>query len=173
MQTVEVTAACALPSPSVQSAPPRSRNTSTPCNNFLSFRISLSYLHSLSEFYEINTTAVYSIAGNFLGLPVGHHRHGRAWQGGPPPIGLQFIGRPWSEATLLHIAFAMQASGKHWTFFVSAVIISVTQHCWRNRSPDELRWCRRRAQRATGNRLQIIFFPLRPPEERLMISKAT
>jgi hypothetical protein len=25
------------------------------------------------------------------------------------PIGLQFIGRPWSEATLLHIAFAMQA----------------------------------------------------------------
>lgn len=24
------------------------------------------------------------------------------------PIGLQFIGRPWSEATLIHLAFAMQ-----------------------------------------------------------------
>jgi Asp-tRNA(Asn)/Glu-tRNA(Gln) amidotransferase A subunit family amidase len=53
----------------------------------------------------------YSIAGNFLGLPaitvtVGHDKEGL-------PIGLQFIGRPWSEATLLHIAFAMQASGNH------------------------------------------------------------
>jgi Asp-tRNA(Asn)/Glu-tRNA(Gln) amidotransferase A subunit family amidase len=50
----------------------------------------------------------YSIAGNFLGLPaitvmVGYDKAGL-------PIGLQFIGRPWSEATLLHIAFAMQAS---------------------------------------------------------------
>lgn len=24
------------------------------------------------------------------------------------PIGLQFIGRPWAEATLIHLAFAMQ-----------------------------------------------------------------
>ena len=52
----------------------------------------------------------YSIAGNFLGLPaitvkVGYGKGGL-------PIGLQFIGRPWSEATLLHIAFAMQASGR-------------------------------------------------------------
>jgi Asp-tRNA(Asn)/Glu-tRNA(Gln) amidotransferase A subunit family amidase len=49
----------------------------------------------------------YSIAGNFLGLPavtvpVGYDKSGL-------PIGLQFIGRPWSEATLIHIAFAMQA----------------------------------------------------------------
>ncbi|KAG5050105.1 hypothetical protein JHK85_011208 [Glycine max] len=49
----------------------------------------------------------YSIAGNFLGLPavtvpVGFDRLGL-------PIGLQFIGRPWSEATLIHLAFAMQA----------------------------------------------------------------
>ncbi|KAK7350922.1 hypothetical protein VNO77_09984 [Canavalia gladiata] len=49
----------------------------------------------------------YSIAGNFLGLPavtvpVGYDRLGL-------PIGLQFIGRPWSEATLIHMAFAMQA----------------------------------------------------------------
>ncbi|KAL5075127.1 hypothetical protein RYX36_014111 [Vicia faba] len=50
----------------------------------------------------------YSIAGNFLGLPaitvpvVGYDKLGL-------PIGLQFIGRPWSEATLIHLAFAMQA----------------------------------------------------------------
>lgn len=49
----------------------------------------------------------YSIAGNFLGLPavtvpVGYDKSGL-------PIGLQFIGRPWSEATLIHIACAMQA----------------------------------------------------------------
>ncbi|KAL5071623.1 hypothetical protein RYX36_022510, partial [Vicia faba] len=47
-----------------------------------------------------------SIAGNFLGLPavtvpVGYDKLGL-------PIGLQFIGRPWSEATLIHLAFAMQ-----------------------------------------------------------------
>ncbi|XP_057434968.1 fatty acid amide hydrolase-like [Lotus japonicus] len=49
----------------------------------------------------------YSIAGNFLGLPavtipVGYDKLGL-------PIGLQFIGRPWSEATLIHLAYAMQA----------------------------------------------------------------
>ncbi|XP_062094359.1 fatty acid amide hydrolase-like isoform X2 [Humulus lupulus] len=49
----------------------------------------------------------YSIAGNFLGypavtVPVGYDESGL-------PIGLQFIGRPWSEATLIRIAFAMQA----------------------------------------------------------------
>ncbi|KAH9625862.1 hypothetical protein KSS87_009971, partial [Heliosperma pusillum] len=48
----------------------------------------------------------YQIAGNFLGLPaitlpIGYDKAGL-------PIGLQFIGRPWSEATLLHIAFALQ-----------------------------------------------------------------
>lgn len=48
----------------------------------------------------------YSIAGNFLGLPavtvpVGYDKLGL-------PIGLQFIGRPWAEATLIHLAFAMQ-----------------------------------------------------------------
>ncbi|XP_060675097.1 fatty acid amide hydrolase isoform X1 [Ziziphus jujuba] len=49
----------------------------------------------------------YSISGNFLGfpavtVPVGYDKSGL-------PIGLQFIGRPWTEATLIHIAFAMQA----------------------------------------------------------------
>ncbi|XP_047311981.1 fatty acid amide hydrolase-like [Impatiens glandulifera] len=49
----------------------------------------------------------YSIGGNFLGLPavsvpVGFDKNGL-------PIGLQFIGRPWSEATLIQIAYAMQA----------------------------------------------------------------
>ncbi|TKY60468.1 Fatty acid amide hydrolase [Spatholobus suberectus] len=49
----------------------------------------------------------YSISGNFLGLPavtvtVGYDKLGL-------PIGVQFIGRPWAEATLIHLAFAMQA----------------------------------------------------------------
>ncbi|RZC54476.1 hypothetical protein C5167_013335 [Papaver somniferum] len=49
----------------------------------------------------------YQILGNFLGLPavtvpVGYDKFGM-------PIGLQFIGRPHSEATLIHIAFAMQS----------------------------------------------------------------
>ncbi|XP_057499968.1 fatty acid amide hydrolase-like [Actinidia eriantha] len=61
------------------------------------------------ELDYINGAALvrYQIAGNFLGLPavtvpVGYDKLGL-------PIGLQFIGRPWSEATLIHIAFAMQA----------------------------------------------------------------
>lgn len=49
----------------------------------------------------------YQIAGNFLGLPavtvpVGYDKSGL-------PIGLQFIGKPWSESLLIHVAFAMQA----------------------------------------------------------------
>ncbi|KAK8331445.1 hypothetical protein V6Z11_A10G076000 [Gossypium hirsutum] len=49
----------------------------------------------------------YQIAGNFLGLPavtvpVGYDKAGL-------PIGLQFIGKPWSEPTLMHVAYAMQA----------------------------------------------------------------
>eukprot|EP00249_Psilotum_nudum_P011517 c23220_g1_i2 orf=257-2101(+) len=49
----------------------------------------------------------YQIAGNFLGLPaisipVGHDSSGM-------PIGLQLIGRPWSEATLLRLAFAIES----------------------------------------------------------------
>ncbi|XP_044469880.1 fatty acid amide hydrolase isoform X1 [Mangifera indica] len=61
------------------------------------------------ELDYINGAALirYSIAGNFLGLPavtipVGYDKAGL-------PIGLQFIGKPWSEPTLIHIAFAMQA----------------------------------------------------------------
>ncbi|KAM0969021.1 hypothetical protein ACFX2A_017595 [Malus domestica] len=60
------------------------------------------------ELDYINGAALvrYSIAGNFLGLPavsvpVGYDRAGL-------PIGLQLIGKPWSEATLIHIAFALQ-----------------------------------------------------------------
>uniref|UniRef100_A0A804MJV4 Amidase domain-containing protein n=1 Tax=Zea mays TaxID=4577 RepID=A0A804MJV4_MAIZE len=68
---------------------------------------------STGELDYINGAALvrYSIAGNFLGLPaitvpVGYDRGGL-------PVGLQFIGRPWSEATLLHLAYAMQeACGK-------------------------------------------------------------
>ncbi|KAJ0969535.1 hypothetical protein J5N97_022412 [Dioscorea zingiberensis] len=61
------------------------------------------------ELDYINGAALvrFMIAGNFLGLPtvtvmVGCNKEGM-------PIGLQFIGRPWSEATLLHLAYAMQA----------------------------------------------------------------
>ncbi|XP_076902869.1 fatty acid amide hydrolase-like [Bidens hawaiensis] len=49
----------------------------------------------------------YSIAGNFLGLPavtvpIGYDKLGL-------PIGIQFIGKPWSEAKLIQIAYAMEA----------------------------------------------------------------
>ncbi|XVE86449.1 hypothetical protein DITRI_Ditri18aG0035000 [Diplodiscus trichospermus] len=61
------------------------------------------------ELDYVNGAAIirYQIAGNFLGLPavtvpVGYDKAGL-------PIGLQFIGKPWSEPTLMHIAFAMQA----------------------------------------------------------------
>nr|CAB3491048.1 unnamed protein product [Digitaria exilis] len=64
------------------------------------------------ELDYINGAALvrYSIAGNFLGLPaitvpVGYDRGGL-------PVGMQFIGRPWSEATLLHLAYAMQEACK-------------------------------------------------------------
>ncbi|KAL6010722.1 hypothetical protein ACLOJK_001163 [Asimina triloba] len=60
------------------------------------------------ELDYINGAALvrYQIAGNFLGLPavtipVGYDKLGL-------PIGLQFIGPQWSEATLLHLAFATQ-----------------------------------------------------------------
>ncbi|KAJ7551346.1 hypothetical protein O6H91_06G011500 [Diphasiastrum complanatum] len=48
----------------------------------------------------------YQIAGNFLGLPaisvpIGYDENGL-------PVGLQLIGRPWSEATLLHLASAIE-----------------------------------------------------------------
>lgn len=60
------------------------------------------------ELDYINGAALvrYQIAGNFLGLPavtvpVGYDKLGL-------PIGLQFIGKPWSESMLIQIAFAMQ-----------------------------------------------------------------
>ncbi|KAK8965846.1 Fatty acid amide hydrolase [Platanthera guangdongensis] len=60
------------------------------------------------ELDYINAAALirFSISGNFLGLPAVSVLAGYDTEG--MPIGLQFIGRPWSEATLLHIAFAMQ-----------------------------------------------------------------
>lgn len=60
------------------------------------------------ELDYINGAALvrFMIAGNFLGLPaitvmVGCDKGGM-------PIGIQFIGRPWSEATLLHLAYGLQ-----------------------------------------------------------------
>ncbi|KAK4762769.1 hypothetical protein SAY86_008537 [Trapa natans] len=65
--------------------------------------------HQTGELDYVNGAALvqYSIAGNFLGLPaisvpVGYDKLGL-------PIGLQLIGRPWCEATLIHIAYALQA----------------------------------------------------------------
>ncbi|GBG81194.1 hypothetical protein CBR_g31867 [Chara braunii] len=48
----------------------------------------------------------YIVAPNFIGLPaitvpVGHDRDGL-------PIGIQIIGRPWAEATLLQVAAALE-----------------------------------------------------------------
>ncbi|GER35251.1 glutamyl-tRNA(Gln) amidotransferase subunit A [Striga asiatica] len=61
------------------------------------------------ELDYINGAALvrYQISGNFLGLPaitipVGYDRSGM-------PIGLQFIGKPWSESLLIYIASAVQA----------------------------------------------------------------
>ncbi|CAL2257495.1 unnamed protein product [Prunus armeniaca] len=66
------------------------------------------------ELDYINGAALvrYSIAGNFLGLPavtvpVGYDKSGL-------PIGLQLIGKPWSEATLIHIALAMQCQSSQY-----------------------------------------------------------
>ncbi|KAL3844784.1 hypothetical protein ACJIZ3_002187 [Penstemon smallii] len=61
------------------------------------------------ELDYINGAALvrYQIAGNFLGLPavtipVGYDKAGM-------PIGLQFIGKPWSESLLIRAASAVQA----------------------------------------------------------------
>ncbi|XP_076959020.1 fatty acid amide hydrolase-like [Bidens hawaiensis] len=66
-------------------------------------------VHETGELDYINGAALirYSIAGNFLGLPavtvpVGYDKLGL-------PIGIQFIGKPWSKAMLIHIAYAMEA----------------------------------------------------------------
>ncbi|KAF0895823.1 hypothetical protein E2562_016556 [Oryza meyeriana var. granulata] len=84
----------------------------TPMTGVTAYDLQDDALHT-GELDYINGAALvrYSIAGNFLGLPaitvkVGYDREGL-------PVGLQFIGRPWSEATLLHLAYAMQeACGK-------------------------------------------------------------
>lgn len=61
------------------------------------------------ELDYINGAALvrYQVAGNFLGLPavtvpVGYDQSSL-------PIGLQFIGKPWSESLLIHVAYATQA----------------------------------------------------------------
>ncbi|PKA46986.1 Fatty acid amide hydrolase [Apostasia shenzhenica] len=65
------------------------------------------------ELDYINGAALvrYSISGNFLGFPAVTVLAG--YDAGGLPIGLQFIGRPWSEATLLHIAYAMQVHNRY------------------------------------------------------------
>ncbi|XP_039042685.1 fatty acid amide hydrolase-like [Hibiscus syriacus] len=80
----------------------------TPTTGMTAYPISKAALKT-GELDYINGANIirYQIAGNFLGLPaitvpVGYDKAGL-------PIGLQFIGKPWSEPTLMHIALAMQA----------------------------------------------------------------
>lgn len=60
------------------------------------------------------------MAGWYLNFPlqVGYDKVGL-------PIGLQFIGKPWSEATLIHLAYAMQVKKKIQTllFFIAYTMI--------------------------------------------------
>ncbi|KAK9040297.1 hypothetical protein V6N11_015468 [Hibiscus sabdariffa] len=79
----------------------------TPTTGMTAYPISKAALKT-GELDYVNGARIlqYQIAGNFLGLPavtvpVGYDKAGL-------PIGLQFIGKPWSEPTLMHIAFAMQ-----------------------------------------------------------------
>lgn len=60
------------------------------------------------ELDYINGAALvrYQIAGNFLGLPAITIPAG--YDAAGLPIGLQFIGQPWSESLLIHIAHVMQ-----------------------------------------------------------------
>ncbi|KHG09903.1 Fatty acid amide hydrolase -like protein [Gossypium arboreum] len=80
----------------------------TPTTGMTAYSISKNALKTGELDYVNGGTIIrYQIAGNFLGLPaitvpVGYDKAGL-------PIGLQFIGKPWSEPTLMHLAFAMQA----------------------------------------------------------------
>ncbi|KNA09458.1 hypothetical protein SOVF_153470 [Spinacia oleracea] len=80
----------------------------TPTTGVTAYQIKNDALET-GELDYINGAAMvrYQIAGNFLGLPavtvpIGYDEAGL-------PIGLQFIGKPWAEATLIHIASAVQA----------------------------------------------------------------
>ncbi|XP_069148511.1 fatty acid amide hydrolase-like isoform X1 [Solanum lycopersicum] len=80
----------------------------TPTTGVTAYNIGNDTRHT-GELDYINGAALvrYQIAGNFLGLPaitvpVGYDKSHL-------PIGLQFIGKPWDESLLIHIAFSMQA----------------------------------------------------------------
>ncbi|KAK9167529.1 hypothetical protein Scep_002720 [Stephania cephalantha] len=74
-------------------------------------RIRSRQMHTYKEIFKkadviVSPTTGYQIAGNFLGLPavtvpVGYDKLGM-------PIGLQLIGKPWSESTLIRMSFALQ-----------------------------------------------------------------
>ncbi|KAK9162258.1 hypothetical protein Syun_003160 [Stephania yunnanensis] len=74
-------------------------------------RIRSRQMHTYKEIFKkadviVSPTTGYQIAGNFLGLPavtvpVGYDNLGM-------PIGLQLIGKPWSESTLIRMSFALQ-----------------------------------------------------------------
>ncbi|XP_019157487.1 PREDICTED: fatty acid amide hydrolase-like isoform X2 [Ipomoea nil] len=79
----------------------------TPTTGVTAYEIKNDVLQT-GELDYVNGAALvrFQIAGNFLGLPavtvpVGYDKSGL-------PIGLQFIGKPWGDSMLIHIAYAMQ-----------------------------------------------------------------
>ncbi|KAL3324032.1 hypothetical protein AABB24_038281, partial [Solanum stoloniferum] len=80
----------------------------TPTTGVTAYNIGNDTRHT-GELDYINGAALvrYQIAGNFLGLPAITIPVG--YDNSHLPIGLQFIGKPWDESLLIHIAFSMQA----------------------------------------------------------------
>uniref|UniRef100_A0A453AC59 Amidase domain-containing protein n=3 Tax=Triticinae TaxID=1648030 RepID=A0A453AC59_AEGTS len=78
----------------------------TPTTGITAPRIPPSALKGESDYIVSAKLMQFIVAGNFLGfpaitVPVGHDKQGL-------PIGLQLIGRPWGEASLLRVASAVE-----------------------------------------------------------------
>ncbi|EFJ20697.1 hypothetical protein SELMODRAFT_108353 [Selaginella moellendorffii] len=76
-----------------------------------------------SDFVKVGTLMRFIATGNLLGLPclsvpVGYDEQGL-------PIGLQLIGRPWQEATLLRVGFAIQVTNSSPFLFFQCILLSL------------------------------------------------